>query len=814
MSDYEKSGSFYLGRKFDLSAGATLDPKVLYESKDLTTHAVCVGMTGSGKTGLCLSLIEEAGLDGIPVIAIDPKGDLGNLMLTFPNLEPSDFRPWIDERVAVQKGITPDELAENTASLWSSGLADWDQDGERIQRYNDHVEKVIYTPGSSAGIPLTVIKSFEAPPHVMIEDSDVFSDRVQSTVSGLLSLLGIDADPVRSREHILLSNVMDRAWRKGRDLDLPSLIQEIQEPEFDKVGVVDLEKFYPEKDRQELAMQLNNLLASPSFASWLQGESLSVKNMMHNSEGKPKLSIVSIAHLNDTERMFFVTILLNEILSWMRMQPGTGSLRAILYMDEVFGYFPPTANPPSKKPMLTLLKQARAYGLGVVLATQNPVDLDYKGLSNAGTWFLGRLQTERDKARVLEGLEGASAQAGASFNKAAMEATLAGLGSRVFLMNSVHENVPTVFHTRWAMSYLAGPLTREQIHSLMYEDEEEPEDEPPEDQEENAEEKESEKHMQATLSSSRPILSEKIPQVYWTLGLVLSANKRLEYRPGLISNCKLHYVHSPSGIDLWKEITVLQTISSRMPKRMWDSIKTSETPPPLNNEGEQEAHFANVPEEIADIKNYKTWQGDLENRLHQSERYEVWQSVSMNEYARPGETLRDFRIRMTQVAREKRDKKKSVVDGKYEKRLNEARKAVRKAESYAYEQKSQVWTLIVNLVWRFAEWFLGASRARRPSASSARRVMRERKQHTRAEKKLEEKRMELEELEATIQAEKDRIELEFDPSSIQPDKIEVPPRKKDISVGDVKLIWLPWSIDMEGNTKPEYSFGSPSTGDK
>ncbi len=243
---------------------------------------------------------------------------------------------------------------------------------------------------------------------------------------GCLALLGIDADPVRSREHIFLSTMLTKAWEEGQDLDVAEMIREIQQPPFDTVGVMDLDTFFPAKDRSALAMDLNNLLASPSFAGWMEGEPLDIQRLLYNPEGKPRLSIISIAHLDDAQRMFFVTILLNEVLAWMRTQPGTGSLRALLYMDEVYGYFPPVANPPSKQPMLTLLKQARAFGVGCVLATQNPVDLDYKGLSNCGTWFLGRLQTERDKARVIEGLEGASAQASATFNKQAMEATLAG----------------------------------------------------------------------------------------------------------------------------------------------------------------------------------------------------------------------------------------------------------------------------------------------------------------------------------------------------------------------------------------------------
>ena len=463
----EHLGSFYLGRKHDLATGETSAEELLYDSKNLTTHAVCVGMTGSGKTGLCLSLLEEAGLDGIPAIAIDPKGDLGNLLLTFPDLRPEDFRPWIDESVAARKGISSDEFAAQTAELWRTGLGKWGQDGARIARYNNAVDRVIYTPGSTAGVPLTILKSFNAPPQEIVDDGDAYLDRVQAAASGVLALLGIDADPVKSREHILLSNVLDHAWRAGRDLDLATLIHEIQQPPFKRVGVVDLDAFFPAADRLALGMRLNNLLASPSFASWLEGEPLDVQRLLYTSDGRPRLAILSIAHLSDAQRMFFVTILLNEVLAWMRTQPGTGSLRAILYMDEVFGYFPPVGNPPSKRPMLTLMKQARAFGLGCVLATQNPVDLDYKGLSNAGAWFLGRLQTERDKMRVLEGLEGASAEAGAKFDRRRMEQTLAGLGNRVFLMNNVHDNAPTVFQTRWALSYLAGPLTRTQIAELM-----------------------------------------------------------------------------------------------------------------------------------------------------------------------------------------------------------------------------------------------------------------------------------------------------------------------------------------------------------
>ena len=469
VQDYEKLGSFYLGKKYDLGARKLLDELVNYDSKDLVTHALCVGMTGSGKTGLCLSLLEEAAIDGVPAICIDPKGDLGNLLLAFPNLAPSDFQEWIEPAEATRQGKPIESLAAETADRWRKGLSDWHQEPDRIQRFKDSVDLTIFTPGSNIGVPMTVLKSFDAPAPAVREDVETMREKVAAASSGLLTLLGIDADPLTSREHILLSNIFDQAWRKGNNLSLEDLIRQIQSPPIKKIGVLDLDSFYSAADRAKLSMSLNNLLASPSFAGWLEGQPLDIKGMLYTAEGKPRLSIISIAHLNDSERMFFVTIFLGELLAWMRAQPGTGSLRAVFYMDEVYGYFPPSAKPPSKPPMLTLLKQARAFGLGIVLATQNPVDLDYKGLSNMGTWFLGRLQTQRDKDRVLDGLEGASMQQGSAFDRPAMERSLSALGNRVFLMNNVHDDGPTIFQSRWALSFLRGPLSRDQISKLMLE---------------------------------------------------------------------------------------------------------------------------------------------------------------------------------------------------------------------------------------------------------------------------------------------------------------------------------------------------------
>ncbi len=464
MKAYEKLGAFYLGKYFDMASQQLKDDLVLYDSKDLNTHAVIIGMTGSGKTGLGISLLEEALIDNIPVIAIDPKGDLPNLLLNFPKLQAGDFRPWINEQDALNAGLTPDQFAGKQAELWRKGLASWDQDPERIARLKASADFAVYTPGSSAGQPVSVLRNFAPPTADIMAEKDLLRDRIQSTVTALLALLGIEADPITSREHILLSNIIESSWAAGKALDLAGMIRAIQSPPFERIGIMDLEAFYPPKERFQLAMRLNNLLAAPGFEAWLEGEPININRMLYTDQGRPRASIFSISHLSDAERMFFVAVLLNEILAWMRTQQGTTSLRAVLYMDEIFGYFPPVKNPPSKAPLLALLKQARAFGLGVVLSTQNPVDLDYKGLSNTGTWFIGRLQTDRDKARVMEGLEGAAA--GTGFDRGSMEEILAGLGQRVFLLNNVHENAPVTFQTRWALSYLRGPMTREQIKML------------------------------------------------------------------------------------------------------------------------------------------------------------------------------------------------------------------------------------------------------------------------------------------------------------------------------------------------------------
>lgn len=455
--------SFYLGRLVDAKTSKPTNTPVEYDPADLTTHAVVTGMTGSGKTGLCVALLEEAALQNIPAIIIDPKGDLTNLLLHFPDLLPQDFQPWIDPEMERRTGKSMADIAKEAASAWSTGLKEWGIGKDRLLALKNAAQFSIYTPGSDSGIPVSVLSSLAAPDLDWESNREVLRERISSTVTALLGLVGMnDIDPIRSREHILLSNIFETHWSEGKDIDLTELILQTQTPPFQNLGAFSVDTFFPPKDRMELAMVLNNILAAPAFESWREGESLDIKSLLFTPEGKPRHSIFYLAHLSDGERMFFVTLLLSAVETWMRTQTGSTSLRALLYMDEIYGYLPPTAVPPSKGPLLRMLKQARAFGLGLLLATQNPVDMDYKALSNTGTWFIGKLQTERDKNRLLDGLESAAG----GIPRAAMDKLISSLGKRVFVMHNVHEKMPVLIQTRWAMNFLAGPLTRTQIPAL------------------------------------------------------------------------------------------------------------------------------------------------------------------------------------------------------------------------------------------------------------------------------------------------------------------------------------------------------------
>ena len=455
--------NFYLGRAYDPIQQTVTDKEIRYDPADLTTHAVVTGMTGSGKTGLCVVLLEEAALHGIPAIIIDPKGDLTNLLLHFPDLAPQDFQPWIDADLARRAGKNLEQLAAEASQSWREGLQEWNVSQDRILALKNAAHFAIFTPGSDAGASVSVLASLAAPEIPWNENREVLREKITSTVTALLGLVGYtDVDPLRSREHILLSNIFETEWSQGRDVELTELVLQTQTPPFDKLGAFPVETFFPAKDRMELAMLLNNILAAPTFESWREGEPLSIASMLYTANGRPRHNIFYLAHLSDAERMFFITLLLSAVETWMRTQSGATTLRAMLYMDEIAGYLPPLRNPPSKAPLLRMLKNARAFGLGLLLATQNPVDLDYKALSNAGTWFIGKLQTEQDKARLLDGLEGASG----GISRTDFDKLISTLGKRVFVLHNIHATQPELFQTRTTMNFLAGPITRNRIRDL------------------------------------------------------------------------------------------------------------------------------------------------------------------------------------------------------------------------------------------------------------------------------------------------------------------------------------------------------------
>ena len=806
---YEKLGQFYLGKSYDLAAREIRDELILYDSKDLVTHAVCVGMTGSGKTGLCLGLLEEAAMDGVPALIVDPKGDLANLLLTFPELRPEDFEPWIDPDEASRKGLSTHEYARDRAELWRGGLAEWGQDGERIRKLREAADFTVYTPGSNAGIPISILSSFAAPPPEMRDDPELLGDRISSTATSLLGLLKIDADPLRSREHILLSNILHKAWAEGEDMDLARLIREVQHPPMERVGVMQLESFFPEKERFELAMSLNNLLAAPSFQTWLSGEALDIDRMLYTETGKPRLSIFSIAHLPDAERMFFVSLLLNQVVGWMRGQSGTTSLRALVYIDEIFGYMPPVAEPPSKRPLLTLLKQARAFGVGVVLATQNPVDLDYKGLSNTGTWFLGRLQTERDKARVLDGLEGATAGGGTGFERGELSELLSGLGKRVFLMHNVHEDGPELFHTRFVMSYLRGPLTRDQIKALT-----------------KARKKDSGspapvaargKASPASIAAAgppaatpgqeadhlgRPLLPPDVPEVFVRPPSAIRGSD-IAYVPALLGITRVNFIDARRGIDFGEEVALLTSFpdgTSSLDWREADDFDIDEDrlePEPLDG-----ARFRELPESATQGKHYRDWKRALTDDLYRTRRLTLFKSPTLKETSQPGESERDFRIRLASTFRERRDLEVEKLRKKYASRIVTGEERVRRAgervEREAEQAREQKMQTAISMGATVLSAFLGRKRVSARSIGRATTAVRgmsrggkEAQDVARAQDSLEAQQQRLADLEAEFENEVNGLEDRYDPEAEDFRTVDVPPRKRDVDVRLVALAWVP-----------------------
>jgi hypothetical protein len=819
MSEIEKRGSLYLGRQYDSRKKKTLDEPVLYESRDLTTHGICVGMTGSGKTGLCIDLLEEATLEGIPAIVIDPKGDMTNLLLTFPELRPDDFRPWINPDDARRKGLSPDEYAQKTASTWAKGLEESGIGSERLQRLKDAAEFTIYTPGSEAGQPISILQTLKTPALSWDENEELLREKIAGTVSALLALIGIEADPVKSREHILLANIFEEAWRKGEDLDIAQLILRIQKPPMAKLGVFPVETFFPEKDRLELAMALNGLIATPSFENWIEGQALDIDAILHTPEGKPRMSIFYIAHLDEAERMFFMTLLLGQVQTWMRAQSGTTSLRAILYCDEVFGYLPThPANPPTKPPLLRLLKQARAFGLGLVLTTQNPVDLDYKALSNAGTWLIGKLQTERDKMRVLEGLEGALSAAGAMADRAHLDKLITSLESRVFLLHNVHADQPLVFKSRWAMSYLRGPLTREQIKSLVRAEIAAP---PSRSFEETVEEA-----VVAPSQPKAPGLSEIPPQLPSSIqqyflpvsvslelairqaeeeegATIVYQDKQLVYEPALLGLVSMYFTHTKSGLS--QEQTVGRIIYPQEGGVVdWSEGEVTVEREELSAKPAQEALFTDPPQRLSDARRFKSLEKQFTDYLYRNVTLTLLHNPQLKLYSEPDETDKEFQRRCRVEASKGRDTEVEKLKKKYEKKLDQLERKKRREERELAQDEADHEARKREELLSAGEsvlGFLSGRRSRRAISTASRK----RRMTQQAKADIEESVEAIEDWGAQIQDLREELEEEIAEVTERwaetidvVEEVEVRAKKADISVEAFGLAWVPrWRVTYE-----------------
>lgn len=785
-------------------------------------------MTGSGKTGLCLSLLEEAAIDAVPVIAIDPKGDIGNLLLSFPTLSAQSLAPWIDPEHARRLNLTSEQFAQQEADRWQKGLAESDQSMDRIAKLRQSACLSIYTPGSISGIPLSMLKSFSPPANR--DDPEILKDKLQNAVTAILAMAGLKADPLRSREYILLASILEVFWSAGETVNLATLVQSVQKPPIQQIGAFDLESFYPAKERFELAMTLNNLVASPGFEVWTQGEPLNIDRLLYTPCGQPCVSVISTAHLNDAERMFVTTLILNELVSWMREQRGTTSLRAILYMDELYGYLPPVENPPSKRPLLTLLKQARAFGLGVVLSTQNPVDLDYKALSNAGTWFIGRLQTERDKKRLLDGLEEATSASGATLNRAETEEILSNLGNRVFMVHNVHNQSSQVFQSRWAMSYLRGPLTRSEIKELMKDHAlklsqlptlsrtisqsgagEASASVPPSSSQESLPSgltgatasdakptncvSTSESASITTSGTTPPAVPPQIQQYFLTAG----HRTRLSYSPQLIATARVQYADVKTKLNTSEDVTIVVSFSDTevMPIDWSAAERASISSQELSTKPASGATFAALPAAAVQPRNYTRWSKDFVGWLMENCQQTVFKHSQTKLVSEEGETESAFKARVRQHLRELRDTAADDLHRRYSTRFAALKdrklRAQQAVERETLQAQQTQWQSAVDVGTGILGAFMGSRRAAssmRRVAGSANRAVRQRQDVEHAQSNLASLDQQITELEAQFQTDMSELEARH-AADFTLESVEIRPKKAGISVQLVALLWLP-----------------------
>jgi len=836
----DTNGKFYLGKDPED------DQLVLYSPDDLTTHAVVVGMTGSGKTGLCIGLLEEAALQNIPAIMIDPKGDITNALLHFPDLLPSDFQPWVNPDEARRAGQTIEQAAEEAADSWREGLEKWGIGPKRIQALKNAAHFAIYTPGSDAGIPISILASLKAPPIPWEGNQEILREKISGTVTALLGLVGMtDVDPVRSREHILLANIFEQSWSKNKDLDLGELIMQTQNPPFEKLGVMDLDVFFPEKDRFELSMLLNNMLAAPAFQTWIQGEPLDIESLLWGEDDRPRHSVFFLAHLTDAERMFFITLLYSAIETWMRSQPGAATLRALVYFDEIFGYAPPISNPPTKALLLRMFKQARAFGVGQILVTQNPVDLDYKGLSNAGTWFIGKLQTEKDKERLLDGLQGAS---GGLLDRATYDQLISRLAKRQFLLHNVHEPEPQIFQTRWVMNYLAGPLTRTQIPALNRLagaavqpsevsvgggddlapapalDELQPiHAVPPVPAEKDI--------AMPAGTQTRAVLPAGLAEYFLPNNLTMveafqavgkpvpaqALGQGLLYKPVLLIQADIRYLQRKYDLDHEEKRAVLVPDPDPRGVVRWENYQTHPVnPDQLARDAAPGARFGLLEAPFSDARTIKSLESDFVDWVYRRSSVTVFANESLKLYAGPETTEGGFRKQISDEARQALEEEMDTTRDKFQKKYDVLQKKLdREKRELEDDRTEHSQRKLEEFTTHFENLFGGKAYGRRRISSS----LSKRRMTQRAKDDIEESEDMIEDLEGDIallakemEEAIDELEAKWAEVARQVTEITVNPYKKDILVEIFGVAWMPYHlVEVAGQVVALPGFGAGQT---
>ncbi len=739
---------------------------------------------------------------GVPAILIDPKGDLTNLALTFPDLSGPEFAPWVNESDVEKSGGSREEFAAAQAQLWTSGLAEWELGPADVKSLHDGVEVRIYTPGATHGIPLNIVGSLKAP--APGSDPTLITEEIDAYCSSLLNLIGVDADPLSSREHILLANIIADSWNAGRDLDLAGLVAAVQQPPIRKVGVLELDAFFPATDRGKFAMKLNGLLASPSFATWLQGDPIDIGTLLRSPDGRPRASVITTSHLSDEQRQSVTAMVLAKLITWMRQQSGTGDLRALLYMDEVAGYLPPTANPPTKAPIMLLLKQARAFGIGVVLSTQNPVDVDYKALSNAGTWLVGRLQTEQDKARLLSGLSSAAG----TIDVDLVSATISGLAKREFVLKRASQDKVEVITTRWAMSYLRGPLTREQISSLKPgtapEPDPAPAPSPPSDpaavapvpstaaDATPATLDDDETPVAPTIAAGVPVRFLD-PGASWTGEFGVVPGSRL--RGAVMARVTLRYDDAKAGIRNDQEYEcVLFPIAERVDPASWRAVDYDDRdlvmdPPP-----------GAVYQLLPSVTSTKTWWNALErelaDHLARNQTLKISANPALKLYSRVDETPEDFAARCQAAAADQADRAVAALKSKYEKKLatvqrrldtaNTAVDRTRQAQSATYQDAA------MDTVGSMLGGIFGGRRSRTSVTSTANKAMAARSKVAAAESKANDVAAEMAGLEQELADEIMTLSEQANETAAQISQVDITLAKSDVKVIAFSLVWFPF----------------------